>query len=263
MKFFFTIIAVFCCNLIWGQCYNGEIPVQKDSWGIGLISIPVSSTIVVKNGNSHQKLGILKRSKEGFITFEIHDKKKLDESHLDVINNFRSGNFLSIGHPANKYLTVQSTSINGDYHVLNVGLENAIVNKTDIEKVGGKFYKYNKLLKVMDSLPSKWRNNYLCSALSVSLKDRCLNLRKSPNVKSEKIICINRHFQVELYKAIYLKIISPGLGNWIKVEAQEYVVDNLINGEECPLVKGKLYKGWIKYLDDTGQPNIWYYVSSY
>ena len=238
-----------------GQCYNGHIPIVDETWGIGLIHLPPTSSITVYHQETRQKIGEIQSSQEKRLAFI----PSINDSRLTALKNYR----LQIGDYTNLFLKALYRT--NDQKAFKLNIPNGIIYTSDLDKIEGKYYSYKSLLSQQKNLPSVIKaNSYLCSVLSVALADQCLQLREAPRNDSKSIICLERHDWQKEPPLMYIKIVSEAKGNWTRVEVQEYLVDPVLaGGDACSLYKNRLFKGWIKFLDDNGSPNIWYYNTSY
>ncbi|MFK7926209.1 MAG: hypothetical protein AB8H47_29945 [Bacteroidia bacterium] len=75
-----------------------------------------------------------------------------------------------------------------------------------------------------------------------------LNLRKGPGVSHERLFTVKG----DLYRIQLTG--KTALGLWAEVNVEEYNKHPCDDGE----LTGKKWTGWIKVLDDTGYPNIWF-----
>ena len=259
MRLITTVFLLISSTSSWAQCYNGEIPIKMMAWGIGFIDFPSNSTLIVKSCKTFTSIGELKKMESGEIRLTFQDTLS---DKVDLKTRY-PGNYISMGNRQNTFLTVQEITSSGDFRIFKYDLPGLIVTNGDLDNVGGRFYSYDQVLKTKDNLPPELGMQNLASSMSVCLQSECIPLRKLPNHRSDEIICLKRHNWNRLKDLVYIKIVSSPKDRWIEIEAQKYLIDNSITGEECRLKKSSLFTGWIEYLDETGSPNIWYYVSSY
>ncbi len=96
------------------------------------------------------------------------------------------------------------------------------------------------------------------AVVGVNLTTRCLNLREKPNIKSNKIACLQSNSWRD---DSYIKIdIKSDANKWFFVIVRKYQYKD--ENDSCgTLIETK--RGWLKALDDNGFPNIWFSVTAY
>lgn len=110
------------------------------------------------------------------------------------------------------------------------------IEKDDLEKAGYKFESFKDYFKGHKSCHAQTENG--------------LSLRSEPVVTDNKIIT--------LYDDTFIISFTQDVeAYWAKVkvirDTGEAFIESKPTGEE--------WEGWIKYLDDDGTPNVWYYTS--
>ena len=131
------------------------------------------------------------------------------------------------------------------------------VNKKEMESIGSEFITYHQfLIKHIEGL--KIDPYYTNAKAGVNLIKNCLNLRTSPKITENKIICIPSNDFGNVYE-VELKIIQI-IDNWAKVKFSE--LHPTLNHDCNTTVKNEK-TGWVKAISDNGFPNIWFSSTSY
>ena len=108
-----------------------------------------------------------------------------------------------------------------------------------------------KNLEIYDLKAITWMEFMKSNRTSYSPHDRIgMNLRKSPEVKDNKIATMRG----DLFS---IQLTGTTQGLWAEVKVEQYDV-HPCEGDSKTL---NSWTGWIKLLDDSGYPNIWYYPS--
>lgn len=133
------------------------------------------------------------------------------------------------------------------YYTLHDGFYKVVVNE--------QVYWLNQAeMQEMGFEHQSWQEYYQGTDSKALTANYNLNLRTAPDSEAEKIILltINR-YNKEFYHQ--LQMTGNFQGNWAEVEVSIY--ESMDARCRSKQVEKKL-KGWIKYLDDSGYPNIYY-----
>lgn len=136
------------------------------------------------------------------------------------------------------------------------------ISKKDVQLLEGQFYTYSELL-FSDNLVEELQTEKNKASVGVNLAHNCMNLRAGPAVSYEKIFCIPGN---DFGSLAEVSIIERS-GQWAKVEVtycdkynryQRSIWDSR-HPDRCNCKKPKQhYTGWLKAIDDSGKPNIWF-----
>jgi len=81
-----------------------------------------------------------------------------------------------------------------------------------------------------------------------------LNLREKPNAESKKIALLKGdHF--------IIRLTGNTDGLWAEAEVRKYGTRPCKSADVASLTPDAIMKGWVKILDDTGVPNIWFHIN--
>jgi hypothetical protein len=100
-----------------------------------------------------------------------------------------------------------------------------------------------------------WMNFLITNAenlLGYYANDPGLNLRTQPSIESELLLTIKG----DLFEIVPT---SEFIGNWVKIKINKYTqhpCESMLQQDE--LIEYSL-EGWIKIVDERGEPNVWYY----
>lgn len=81
-----------------------------------------------------------------------------------------------------------------------------------------------------------------------------LNIREKPDVKSRKIALLKSDYY-------YIKLSGTTEGMWAEAEVIKYDTRPCKSKDPASLKAGSKISGWIKIIDDTGVPNIWFHCN--
>jgi hypothetical protein len=222
-----------------------------EDWGRGAFIIPDSFELEI---NDKHKLSGKIDSKSPFI-------KVTRNSNVEI--TLKDQDIEYLGHYQNRIIKVKHIDKNKNavifWKTFDGGIKVPII---DFEKNGAKFFTYRDLLfsnqqELITLRESEWVN------IGVNINKSCLNLRDSNSIDSRIIKCIpgndwetERHYHMKIIKA---------KGNWAKVQATryQYNAEKDESGEGCTFDEIENLEGWVKAIDKSGFPNIWYSVTSY
>ncbi len=220
-----------------------------ENWGIGAYWIPNNSEITLyKDDNCSEKFGTLLK-KDYYIklynTSVEYVQYNRQDCELIVHFNYE---FLKIYESQNESLKVFCKSFQDGLYAKKSEVEEKTI-----------FYTYSELI-FSDSLPLKLREIKNGSNLGVNLNNNCLNLREQPNVKSKKVRCIPGN---DIHPTGYTSLnVLNQKGDWAFVQVMNYEWQEYDEEIDC----GELINrdsGWVKVIDESGFPNLWYSQSGY
>ncbi|MFM9947203.1 MAG: hypothetical protein ACKV1O_04630 [Saprospiraceae bacterium] len=225
------------------------IPRGKDGdWGTGAIFIPDGFQTRVYQNNSGVLFGMLVKKGE---SLNLTDKngRKMEISFDDLE---------WIGYSGNSLVKVKKWENAAYLKIMWKSFKEGLyLKKEEIELSGAKYFTYKDYLFGKD-LPQPILDSKKWAKIGVNLNKNCVNFRKSPTLVSEKIMCILGH---DWCKECTIINILGFDGNWANVEVS--IVMNDPDGSECDYIVKNKHIGWVKAVDETGFPNIWFSVSSY
>jgi hypothetical protein len=253
----FIIISILCLsfsNMEMENPCNIMLPRGGDEdWGIGGLFIPNEFEGNIYENTEGKIFGKLE-TLNGLVRLKGKDGKSLGHKY---------GELEYIGHYEYEFIKVKKSNCDDYYKVYwKTSKEGLFVNKKEMEKQGAVFFTYKELL-FSDSLSIKKEGFRNWANIGVNLEKSCLNLRTQPNINSEKIKCILGNDWEKEYHT-HLKILETN-NEWAKVETTEYYYDADLDesGEGCTFIEKNKEIGWVKAIDKSGFPNIWFSVTSY
>ena len=123
--------------------------------------------------------------------------------------------------------------------------------------IGGEFMTYRQfILKHIEGL--KKDPYYTNAKAGVNLIKNCLNLRTTPEVGDNKIMCMPSNDFGHAYE-VELKMMKLE-GDWAEVEYNEL---HPTENHDCNTTVKNVKTGWVKAISDNGFPNIWFSSTSY
>ncbi len=234
------------CGIMYPRGGDGD-------WGIGVYLIPDSTQFNIYEDSTAARIGYLEKGNHFFQLFNRTGERQ----------NITFGDIEWIAHTSNLLLKVKKCKSEKHFKVLWNTFENGVcIKKNELENIGAKFYSYKDLLFQVN-IPKKMKEYISWAKIGVNFKKDCLNLRESPSINSSIIVCVpgndwksNEHSHFKILKT---------LGDWAMVEVTTYIYDpeSDESGEGCTFLEKNKRIGWVKAIDKTGFPNIWYSVTSY
>lgn len=222
-----------------------------EDWGIGAYYLPDSFEMEVYTEGEY--IGTLSSSG---LTLRSH------HAVSDVLAVHRK-DLEYVGHFSFELLKVKEFDEDGNAVILwSENREGLCIPREELEKRNCFFFTYQELLqgKIVYQDDIFILNE---TSIGVNVEQNCLNLRRRASIDSEVLTCIpgndwagekHTHFDILDWE-----------GFWAFVEAKTYAYNEALDeaGEGCgyEVVESKV--GWVKAIDDTGFPNIWFAVSSY
>lgn len=225
---------------------------DKD-WGIGALIFPKEVEFELYQNKKH--IGKLKASRAKYEIITPTGKSL----------NFKGEDLEFLGHVSHHILKVKEITEDGNAIIFWKTFKGGIkVNLGQLKAKKVEFYNYKELLlakaKTLKKLGfKKWAN------IGVNLQKSCLNLRRGPSKKFSKITCIpGNDWKTGDLTHTHLKIIDFE-GLWAKVKVTKYVFNKKLNETEegCMFDKVESVIGWVKAIDNSEFPNIWYSVTVY
>lgn len=222
-----------------------------EDWGIGALLVPKGTEFELYQ--NQKSIGTLK-SNQANLRITTFKENKL---------NFNSDDIEFLGHVNYQILKVKEITKNGEAIILWKTFKDGIkVNLTELKKQNIKFFTYQELLlgkndELLKLRFKEWAN------IGVNIQKSCLNLRKGPSIKFSKIKCIpGNDWKSESH--IHLKLVEFK-GTWAKVKMTKYIYNEKLDesGEGCTFDEVENLIGWVKAVDDSGFPNIWYSTTAY
>lgn len=257
IKYLVSVALTLTLELSFAQCSgiymypNGA----DESWGTGALRLNLDSKIPVYDVDSESLAGYLIRNTGATM---ILDKSGSDVNALNY--NAQTG----ISHISRSL--IKAKKYNGEDAFL-VNWQDAnkpyIVYRKHLTQLNSHYYTYKDILSSY-LIQKTIYSNIQEVKMGVNIKKSCINLRSAPTVKSEKILCVLGNDWKSGNK-IWMSIINTK-NNWAYVRVQLLSLDDELNSiedyHECLQFKiDKEYLGWVKMVDDSGFPNIWYSVS--
>ena len=258
MKKLFVVIAILLCfQLIAENPCSLMFPREETGkWGDGGTYMPRKSSIKVYNSNL-EEIGIVMRE-----DYRAYLKVPSGEKEQITFTN----NVEYVGHFDHFFLRTIESEKDGYLQIL-INKDNIyLIDKEQLLKLNGEYCTYSELL-LADNIPAELQKGKRIANLGINLTSVCLNLRKSPSVKSNKIKCFGGNGPQRLVKLTYL----DSRGKWMKVKisyCNKKDIDNSDMDEGgcggcCCKIKPTEFEGWMKAISEDGFPNIWYSVTSY
>lgn len=252
------IISIFCLGFsntkMENPCSLMTPRGGDEDWGIGGYLIPDKFEANIYKDTSGLLYGKFKTSNSYLRLKDIHGKGL----------NITYGDIEWIGHYSNELIKVKECENSNFVKVLwKTSNSNLYMNKKEIEDKGAKFYHYKSLL-FKDEIPSKIEGFYDWVNIGINIEKSCLNLRKEPSVKAKKILCIPGNDWENISYWTHLEILEDK-GDWAKVEYTEqhpHLFEDE-SGEDCGFIEKNRQIGWVKAIDKSGFPNIWFSVTGY
>ena len=226
-------------------------PHDTTDWGIGITWLPLDADyeVVKLNDNAYHKYIHRTRLEQYFVT-SANRNDGIPVKSTDLV---WLGSFSTL-----KVYGIKDTL----YNILNQTIDGGVwISIHQLNSRGAGFYTYRSLvLNQVSCLNKKFENIYSYDK-GVNLPNRCLNLRNNPSLESDIITCVYSNSPEREY---ITKIdIKRTNGNWayVRVMICQYDEENDESGEGCAFKVVEGYDGWIKAIDDSGFPNIWFAVS--
>ena len=238
-------------------------PLEWGETGLGFLYFDREMSISCYDSGMVRKIGTLKKSFGGYLSFI-----PLNAPGLNLIE-IRPTDYLSIGYGPHIYPKGYSLDSEGNILIMTRSIHGGVwVRDEDIQKLKGEVLSYSDvILGDPDILPAKVQKVILDEDVNigVNLIKSCLNLRKAPSVQADKITCIlSNDWQNVNLEYTHLKILKKK-GKWVQVIATTYIPDEIHDevGDGCVPKVLKTHSGWLRAIDDTGYPNIWYSFTTY
>jgi hypothetical protein len=236
--------------------YNIMSPRGGDEdWGEGAYYIPEAFEVEVYDHTFTKKIGTLHKDHSYLALFDNADKKA----------DFNWDDIEWIGHYELQLLKYRSSPRSDFINVLwKTSPNKYYIKKKDLISKHVKPFAYKAYL-FDDNISDRINQFKSFANIGVNLTKSCLNLREGPSVNSKKIRCILGN-DWENGELTHLKILDYE-GNWAKVEVITYTIFEAPEDDESDSgfsfsEKNRQY-GWVKAIDDTGFPNIWFSVTAY
>lgn len=214
-------------------------PSQFDLWGIGLISNksswPPGAVIF-----PHQKINVYDKPRNGQIVgaVSIGDRPW----QLVIQAGSEKTPVSSKDMKEVEYETSAPIVFDYDSGYVNVFRQfkpNGVwINTKELSGVGFQYVSWADFLSEKKSVPLFPRNSIAVS------------LRKAPTASSERITVLKG-------ENFHVTPLGGKKGNWIKVKVTQYSVHPCTDGKG---VIANEWQGWVKSVDDSGYPNLWYYT---
>lgn len=224
-----------------------------EDWGIGAYLIPEAFEIDVFSDNSGNKFGYFETT-SSYLNLKNNQSK---------IINIDAHDMEWIGHYSYEMIKVKQCSNPEFVKVLwNTTEDDLFISEKELKKEGAQFYSYKDLL-FNENISIKKDEFYESVNIGVNLEKGCLNLRAAPTTNAKKLKCIHGNNWNKSFHT-HFKILETK-NNWAKVESVDYHFEPLMNdsGENCSFLEKNKTIGWIKAIDESGFPNIWFSTTSY
>jgi hypothetical protein len=227
-----------------------------EDWGNGIYFFPDTLSVNIYTIGK-EKFGTLKRNQiGGYFYLKNKDGNQISFSQEDIewVTYYTFSLLKFKNYKDSQYVKVFWKSIEG-------GL---LIKKEDLNLFRAKPYTYEEVLFKKD-MPQQLianRRGWGMYNLGINLNKSCLNLRVQPNVNSVKIRCVRGNDWGD-NKVTHIKVIEYK-NQWAKIEIFTAAHRKEPNGwSDCPEIELGIETGWVKAIDDTGFPNIWFPVTSY
>lgn len=236
------------CNTMWPQ--------KSGAWGVGFFWFSEAASVPVYNKPFGDQVGTMTRDKYRLLYQPLSSKGK-----IEIQNN----DFVWAGHISSTLLKVYKTRSDGFYRVLDQSTNLGLWIRLDAaDKIGIKFLTYRSLLLTPENdTPEELASFLKFANIGVNVEGQCLNLRREHSLDSEILKCLPPNDD-RGFTHSHIKILER-IGDWVKVDATFFVYDeaNDDSGEGCAFKEQAHYTGWLKAVDESGFPNLWYSVTSY
>ena len=221
-----------------------------EDWGIGVYYIPEGFVANVYKDTLDNKFGTIDQNGlQDFIDNKLK-KNEINYKDIDWVDSYSNILLKAKESQSNRYLNIFWKTNEGGY----------LIKKADLELNGATFYRYKDLL-FDTTITLKDRRFFEWANIGVNLNKHCLNLRKEPSIESELIECIYGNYESKFQEGVtHMKIIDYK-SVWAKVEVCTYIYQE--GDEDCPSKLKSKRVGWLKAIDQSGFPNIWYSVAGY
>ena len=221
-------------------------------WGEGAYILPQRFDVILYEKPGGNIFGVLRKSNASVRLHSENGKPMLAAKGLEWI-----------GHDSKTLLKVKKSKDNRYMTVFWKSFPKGLnLKKKDAEMAGLQFFTYQQLLN-HKLLPDKIRRYAASVRIGVNLQKNCLILRQQPSKISKRIGCIpGNDWNVKTIS--HLEILETQ-GQWAKVEVVKEVYDESMDesGEDCSFIEQNRQSGWLKSVDQSGFPNIWYSLSGY
>ncbi len=225
-----------------------------EDWGEGIYLLAIDSLIAIYEPSTHQQLGFISRDNNGIHLYNSDKKQKLS-LNLSTLEWIGSGYV-----PLLMYKSTDPDLIISNWK--NDGSQIPFqIRKSELVNSGAKRYTYKEILT------SKFLSQELeglrdFAELGINVTKSCINLRITPHSKSEIIECVpGNDWNDELQTKMKVLEVS---GDWAKLNIEFFEADGEDASGNClTFRKIREQAGWVKMVNETGFPNIWYSVTTY
>ncbi len=241
-------------------------PTEDEAWGVGACWLPADVEVALLGQPGGAATGVVRRAVEPgshrYSPGEVRIVKGAKEHQADTAD------LVKVGQPWLRFLKVYSGLDGTHIEVLKAtaeGQPGMWIDLAEAKKAGVWCSSYRMLLAgVLDGLPAEVATQVTRSECGVNLPGSCLNLRDEPSLEGTPSTCVPSNKRGIHSDHTHLRI-SAIRGDWAFVSAIRSVYDPSPDdfGEGCSFRQAGSETGWVKVVDDTGAPHVWYAMSAY
>ncbi len=221
------------------------------SWGTGGIYFPIGTDIAAYNENK-ELIGRIERPKGHYLLKITYNKHSCKTTSI-------SGGQVNLGKHGCSVLKAQINTNNQYFNIpwKDTDESNLLIKAEDLEAINGEYCNYHDLLHGQ-GIPTELEVGRKMARIGINLEQSCLNLRKAPSPTATKVVCIPS----DDFGGIAELRILEWQRNWAKVQASicdPRHTDKRATPYGCDCeVEETTHYGWVKAIDDSGFPNIWF-----
>ncbi len=241
-------------SLIENPCNEMKPRGGDEDWGEGIYLLALDSLIPIYEPSTHQQLGFISRDKNGVRLYE-KDKQTNLSLGLSTLEWVGSGYTPLLMYKSSDQDLIMSNWKN-DHGKIPFEIQTS-----ELVNSGAKRYTYKEILtSKFVSQELKGLRDF--AKLGINVTKSCVNLRITPHSKSKIIECVpgndwNDELQTEM------KVLEVS-ADWAKLNIEFFEADGEDASGNC-LTYRKIREqvGWVKMVNETGFPNIWFSVTTY
>jgi hypothetical protein len=226
-----------------------------NDWGDGCFRIPKNFYATVYSDTIGTVYGMLKPYYTWVMLYDQND----NEIRLNGIETESIGDYETVF-----VKTKQTTNSKYIWISWKNDKPKLFLSKTEMGNYKTEYFTYLDLIcKDLKSL-----KNIPTSKMGVNLPMSCLNLREGPSTDFPIIACVPGNDHCNDYDGeIHINILDKE-AIWVHVEAVAEIIDPKYKDEEsadgpCPDLVVSRRIGWMKAVDISGFPNLWYAYPGY
>ena len=262
IKFLCILLCLGSGSLIGENPCGIMLPKERDAnWGTGAVYLPSSKKLRVYDQNEVFQGWLIKKKNHHVFRTQTPGGQLTITALLNTE--------ISIGNENYTLLKAQESFANDAYFEIKwkvdeYSIMEFLIKKTALFEAAGDFCFYDEFL-LGTNIPEEIKVGKSEANIGVNIEQNCLNLRASNSAKSEKILCIASN---DFGGISHMEILELDK-QWAKVKVSVCNPKDVLkvsgeDGDGCACkVKEKRYTGWVKAIDETGFPNIWFSSSAY